>query len=120
MTLNLPWPPSGLNPNVRHAHWSQLAGLKRRFRSACAMVAREQGARALQGPPAALAVHLLFVPPDRRRRDLDNCIASMKAGLDGLADVLGVDDSRWRLSAQLPLDQEIGGFVRVEVAPCQP
>jgi len=37
-------------------------------------------------------------------------------GLDGLADVLGVDDSRWALSAELA--GEVGGFVRVEVRPC--
>jgi crossover junction endodeoxyribonuclease RusA len=66
-----------------------------------------------------LAVHLHFVPPDRRRRDLDNLIASMKAGLDGLADALGVDDSRWKLSAEAPAaGGEVGGFVRVEVTPC--
>ena len=55
-----------------------------------------------------------FVPPDRRRRDLDNCIASMKAGLDGLADALGVDDNRWRLVCKMA-DGEVGGFVAVTV-----
>lgn len=64
----------------------------------------------------SLAVTLRFVPPDRRARDIDNLVASMKSGLDGLADVLGVDDSRWALSAELA--GEVGGFVRVEVRPC--
>lgn len=58
-------------------------------------------------------VSLTFLPPDRRRRDLDNLIASMKSGLDVLADALGVDDNRFKLSAELA--DEIGGFVRVEV-----
>jgi crossover junction endodeoxyribonuclease RusA len=115
LTLTLPWPPSGLSPNARHGHWAQLAHLKRRFRTACSYTARTQGAARLDTD--RLAVHLRFFPPDRRRRDLDNCIASMKAGLDGLADVLGVDDSRWRLSAEIPVDGAIGGFVKVEVSP---
>ena len=84
------------------------------FRAACAWTARSQGAARLAGPPEALAVHLRFVPPDRRRRDLDNCIAAMKSGLDGLADVLGVDDNRWTLSAELLVGQ-VGGMVKVEV-----
>lgn len=38
----------------------------------------------------------------------------MKSGLDGLADVLGVDDNRWTLSAELLVGQ-VGGMVKVEV-----
>ena len=40
----------------------------------------------------------------------------MKSGLDGLVDVLGVDDSRWKVSFEMA--QEVGGFVRVEVLAC--
>ena len=114
MNLILPWPPRQLNPNVRHAHWSILARAKRQYRTACALTARSQGAMHLDA--TELAVSLQFVPPDRRARDLDNCIASMKAGLDGLADVLGVDDSRWTLTATMARG-EIGGMVRVAVSP---
>lgn len=116
LTLTLPWPPSKLSPNARHSHWAPLAQAKRRFRSACYITARSQGARRIDA--SKLAVTLTFVPPTRVRRDLDNCIASMKAGLDGLADVLGVDDSKWTLMAALDHEQ-IGGFVRVEVSPWQ-
>lgn len=117
LSLTLPWPPTALSPNTRHAHWASLAKAKKRFRAACAITARSQGAARLAGLQGPLAVKLCFVPPDRRHRDMDNCIASMKAGLDGLADVLGVDDNRWRLLAELRHD-EIGGFVRVEVVAC--
>ncbi len=113
LRLTLPWPPAALNPNTRHAHWSQLARAKKRFRSACALTARAQGAGRLCA--SELAISLVFVPPNRRARDLDNCIAAMKSGLDGLADILGVDDSLWTLTARL--DSSIGGFVRVEVSP---
>jgi crossover junction endodeoxyribonuclease RusA len=114
--LTLPWPPAGLSPNARHAHWSTLAREKKRFRNACAMTARQQGAAKLEAD--RIAVSLRFVPPDRRARDLDNCIAAMKSGLDGLADVIGVDDSRWELAAAIAAG-EVGGMVKVEVTPCQ-
>lgn len=115
LTFTLPWPPRALSPNARHAHWSQLARAKKRYRDACALQARVQGGHKLDAQD--LAVTLRFVPPDRRRRDLDNLIGSMKAGLDGLADVLGVDDSRWTLQAEIWGDVLPGGWVRVEVSP---
>lgn len=116
MALTLPWPPRELSPNARHAHWASLARAKRRYRTACALTARSQGAARIDAPE--LAVSLTFVPPDRRARDLDNCIAAMKAGLDGLADVLGVDDRHWSIAMTMA-ENEIGGFVRVEVTPWQ-
>lgn len=114
MNFILPWPPSTLNPNVRK-HWRKHAAAKKAYRAVCAWTAASQGAMAIQ--PGKLSLVLCFVPPDRRRRDLDNLIASMKAGLDGLADVLQVDDQHFTLAAEL-LD-EVGGFVRVEVRPCR-
>jgi crossover junction endodeoxyribonuclease RusA len=38
---------------------------------------------------------IAFLPPDNHRRDLDNMIASFKAGLDGLSDAIGIDDSEF-------------------------
>ena len=52
----------------------------------------------------------------RRAHDLDNCLARMKSGLDGLADVLGVDDKAWSLT--ISKSDEVGGMVRVEVSEC--
>ena len=111
MTMfTLPWPPSVLSPNAR-AHWAQLAKAKKAYREACAWTARQQGAQRIEAERLHLTI--TFVPPNRRAHDLDNCLARMKAGLDGLADVLGVDDKRWALTI-LRAD-EVGGFVRVEV-----
>lgn len=110
MKLVLPWPPADLSPNSR-GHWSKLARAKKAYRAACAWTAKEQGAQRV----AAEKLHLtlVFVPPNRRAHDLDNCLARMKSGLDGLADVLGVDDKRWSLT--ISKVDEVGGFVRVEV-----
>lgn len=110
-TLIMPWPQAlGLSPNHR-VHWSVQRRAKKALREAWAWQAVQQGAPYMAVQP--LEVSLTFVPPDRRARDMDNMLASCKAGLDGLADVLGVDDKHWRLS--LSVAKEIGGFVRVEV-----
>ena len=108
----LPWPPRALSPNSRPPHWAVLSKAKRAYRSACHYEALAAGWR--MGTFAAddrLHVRLMFVPPDRRRRDMDNLIAAMKSGLDGLADALGVDDSRWTLTCGV--EDGIGGMVRV-------
>ncbi len=111
LTLTLPWPPTTLSPNAR-LHWAVLAKAKKTYREACAIVARQQGARPLGAD--ALHLTLTFYAPTRREFDLDNALARMKAGLDGLADVLGVDDKHWSLTIQKGVG--VGGFVRVMVA----
>lgn len=112
MILTMPWPIlRGLSPNHR-VHWAAKAKAKKSLRAAWAWEATKQGARRMEA--GKLAVSLTFVPPDRRARDMDNMLASCKAGLDGLADVLGVDDRHWSLS--LAVADEVGGFVRVGIA----
>lgn len=107
----LPWPPKELSPNAR-MHWARLAKAKKAYRAACAWQAKAQGAQ----PIAADKLHLTltFYAPTRRAFDLDNALARCKAGLDGLCDVLGVDDSKWSLTIRKA--DTVGGFVRVEIA----
>lgn len=54
-----------------------------------------------------------FYPPDRRRRDEDNAIAAMKHGLDGVANAIGVDDSRFKLVPYF--HEQIGGMVKIRL-----
>ena len=82
MIIKLPWPPTGLSPNSRN-HWAKTAKLKKQYREACFWQAMEQGARPIQA--ASLHLTLTFYPPTRRAYDLDNALARIKAGLDGLA-----------------------------------
>ena len=111
MLLTLPWPPSALSPNTRQ-HWRKLARAKKAYRAACAAQAQAQGARRIKAD--RLHLTLTFYPPNRRAHDLDNCLARLKSGLDGLADVLEVDDKHWSLT--ISKADTVGGFVRVEVA----
>lgn len=112
MILTLPWPPKVLSPNDR-PHWAKLARAKKAYRHACAWTAKSQGAT--QVDAERLQVHLTFVPPDRRSRDDQNLIAAMKSGLDGIADVIGVDDSKWYVTHEPYSTEKTGGFVKVEI-----
>lgn len=110
MNLVLPWPTKALSPNAR-VHHMALHKAKQTYKHACATVAMQQGAHKLTAK--ALHLHIVFFPPDRRARDLDNMLASIKSGLDALSTVLGVDDSTWMLT--ISKSAEIGGMVRVKV-----
>lgn len=61
---------------------------------------REQG---VAGPlPTPVHMTMTFVLADRTRRDYDNMLASMKAGIDGLHDAgLLIDDSCEMLTLDL-------------------
>jgi hypothetical protein len=75
-----------------------------------------QGGGTSLGPDDVLELRIMFHPPDRRKYDWDNLLARMKAGLDGVADGLGVDDSLFRPSIEvLPRDALKPAFVLVEV-----
>lgn len=113
MIVTLPWPPLGLSPNSR-LHWAQKARLTAKYRRDCQIVAMAAGARQLGWP--GMAVSLRFCAPDRRARDLDNMLAAMKPGLDGIAATTGVDDSRWTITIAKG-EPARGGAVLIEIAP---
>ena len=102
------WPPRELSPNAR-VHWSKKAGAAKAYKTACWAITKEAKATAPAEGPIPLRIE--FVPPDRRPRDLDNMLASIKHGLDGLALALGVNDKRFTLA--LSVSEGIGGMVRV-------
>lgn len=98
--LDLPWPSPKLSPNARQ-HWATAAKAKKAYRARCRAIATAAGVGAVLAGKTSLGVDLTFFPPDRRGRDMDNMLASMKSGLDGLADATGIDDRHWRLSFEV-------------------
>lgn len=112
--VELPWPAKELSPNAR-LHWAAAARAKKAYRARCRALGLVAGLGLVPAGAESLAVHLDFFPPDKRARDWDNLVASMKAGLDGLADAMGVDDSRWRLSFEVCDETATGGRVVVMV-----
>jgi len=107
--VDLPWPPRDLHPNAR-VHWTR----KHKATKAAREVA--QWMSCSLGPIEAdrLNVTLTFFPPDNRRRDIDGMLAASKALIDGVADSLEVDDSRWSIALRRG-DPVKGGTVRFEI-----
>lgn len=103
-----PWMPKNLNPNAR-VHWSILAEQKKRYKEACYWLSKSAKLPKVNGDRAHLEI--TFVKPDKRKRDLDNCLAAFKAGLDGISQAIGLDDSRFLLAIEVA--DGIGGFVKV-------
>ena len=70
--------------------------------------------KALRASTDQIRMTITFVPPDRRHRDDDNMIASLKAARDGIADALGVNDRRFRPNYVFA-EPEKPGRVEVEI-----
>lgn len=106
--LTFRWPQRVLSPNSR-CHWAVKAKSAKAYRYECFVLASIAKVRVdWEGP---IELHISFRPPNNRVRDLDNCIASIKNGLDGLADALRVDDSRFVLTAWMGLPKPPGAVL---------
>lgn len=97
LTITLPWPHKDLSPNARVHHFA-LARRKKAYRTGAGweavQVFNAAGRPMVVGPVTA---EITFHPPNNRRRDLDNMLASIKAGIDGVSEAIGCDDSKWRM-----------------------
>lgn len=111
-TVVLPWPPKALSPNNNRGHWGKRAGPGKASRTAAFYLTRQ----AFPAKPswAAVKLDVVFCPPDKRRRDLDNCIASNKNAWDGVSSALGIDDSKFIATYRMG-EVEKGGAVRVTI-----
>jgi crossover junction endodeoxyribonuclease RusA len=111
MQITLPWPPSILSPNTR-VHWAPRAKAVASYRNECGWRARAQGVYPVEVGPVRMTI--TFHPPDARRRDRDNMIASCKAMMDGLADAMILDD-RFFIPTYQVGDIITGGGVTVDL-----
>lgn len=114
MQIILAWPPTELSPNSR-LHWAVVAKAKKAYRNACGLEAIMQGVQRTTAP--RLHIALEFVPPTRRGFDADGLLSRMKSGIDGLADVIGLDDKHWEFSISRATEPAKGGCVRVTITP---
>ena len=98
LIVRLPWPDSRLSPNKKNGRvWAGTARIKTEQREAAALCT--QAALQLSGPKTwegNIPLSLVYMPKDKRHRDLDNLLAASKAIIDGMAQALGVDDSRFK------------------------
>lgn len=91
--IELPWPPKELSPNKR-LHWAKRNPIKVVYRDACHV--RAYNAKLSVPADGPIPITIDFYPPDRRHRDADNMIIAFKAGQDGIANGLGVNDRRFQ------------------------
>ena len=111
--IELPWPSRDLHPNAR-VHWAVRAKATKNARSTAAWAARAAKVQHIKAE--ALTVKIAFMPPDNRRRDLDGMLSSVKAYLDGIADIARIDDSRWHIVPIRGVVTPPHGAVCVEVS----
>lgn len=91
-TIELPWPAKELSPNAR-THFHAKAKLAKIYREQAYWTAV---ANPLPMPSeGGIALRIEFHPPDKRKRDLDNMLASVKSAIDGIADAHKVNDERF-------------------------
>lgn len=97
LVIELPWPDKRLNPNAR-LHWAQIAKARAEAKAeamALAFQAMQWCAPLPDVTDASIPLTLEFRFPTNGRRDRDNLLSACKAQLDGIAEVLGVDDARF-------------------------
>lgn len=107
----LPWPSAALSPNSR-VHWSVKAKATKAYRKDAGWLTCISKTRFNHEGPIHLKI--TFLPPTKRRYDLDGLLSRIKAGLDGVADGLGVDDNRFALTIERG-NVCPPGWVRIEV-----
>ena len=110
MTLTFPWFPKELSPNSR-SHWAKIAEMKKAYRLEWWAIGQEAKKLPLRDGNVHLTVD--FYPQSKMHYDLDNCLASIKSGLDGLADALQVNDKRFTLTVRL--HEQVLGAIKVTI-----
>ena len=90
----LPFPAAKLNPNRRSGRSWQVTAAEK---VAAWQAGKIATLKALNGKAFTVAnpvkFSITFFCPNRRRRDLDNLLASLKPSLDGICNAVDIDDS---------------------------
>lgn len=113
-TITLAWPDRRLHPNSR-PHWAPRAKSAKAARAEGTLLALAAGWHRVDWPAGKLHLWIDFYPPDKRRRDDDGLLASVKPHRDGIADAMKIDDSRF-VSHPRVLDETFpGGKVVMQI-----
>jgi crossover junction endodeoxyribonuclease RusA len=121
VSFALPFPLSALNPNSRF-HWTVVGNEKAMYRQKANIEAKQARIRAdiylgdmqayVESCGGKLPITITFSP--RRVMDDDNIIASFKAGRDGIADGLGIDDKLFLVTYKFEPPTK-KGWVKIEI-----
>lgn len=115
MKIELPYPPSGLNPNARLLPVRKRV-LQRSYKETCYYQAVHSiGRSEVKFLPGKIAVTMNVYYPNRARRDDDNIESAFKVGRDGVALALKVDDHRFRVTRIIHDEIIKGGKIVLEL-----
>lgn len=89
-----PWPLKQLSPNAR-VHWATKAAATKSARHMGYVIAQAANSWPKRIFTGKIHVWIEFYPPTRKMPDDDNMLSRFKPYRDGIADALGVDDSRF-------------------------
>lgn len=105
--LTFAWFPKELNPNSS-CHFHVKAKKKAIYKTDCYWLTK------MANIPKAdyTEMHIIFYKPNRRHMDLDNMLASMKSGLDGMCQALEIDDRCFK-KITVEISENIGGMVKI-------
>lgn len=115
--ITLPFPAGQLMPNrAKSLDWHTRAEYAKTYR----MCGRVEMLNALQEnhwlmDGSEFSLHLTFNEPNKRIRDLDGMLSAMKAGIDGMADALGINDRQFVVIHLRRGDIVKGGSVGVKI-----
>jgi hypothetical protein len=98
--VELPYPSAALSQNARGA-WQRHHSKQQRAKMDGYLAALEAMHKCSYEPPSGRHVHWAVTvrcyPPDHRRRDVHNTFAALKHYVDGIAEAMKVDDSRFTM-----------------------
>ena len=114
----LPWPAKELNPNSR-CGWRRKAEAVQLARNVAYFLARSRYDGHTYLDDRELQLRVVAYPPDKRRRDADNILASEKAHIDGVCQALQIDDHSIRRTVIEWGDVKKGGEIVMELEPIE-
>lgn len=93
ITLRLPFPPRDLNPNNKNGrHWGSTHAVKKSYERDCWASTLEVLGRDSFIPNGPVRATLIFQYPGNLW-DIDNSVAAIKSGIDGVARALKINDA---------------------------
>jgi len=107
--LTLSWYPKELNPNSS-CHYHVKAKHKAIYKELCYWLTKE----AKIPKDDYKELHIIFYKPNRRHMDLDNMLASIKSGLDGMCQALEIDDRCFK-KITVEIAENIGGMIKIHL-----
>lgn len=118
VSFSLPFPDKPLWPNGR-AHWGAKSRAVKQHRGWAFVAAKAAGVTKAD-PTARVSIAIIVQPKTANRPDRDNCVASAKSYLDGIADALGVDDRNFDTPSITFAEPIKGGQMTVSLTIHQP